>query len=135
VSFFLENKNPKTSEKKFSSGFTGKLGEFVVIIYYKLMFYKIIGHRIRNFCGEIDIIAKRFNTIVFIEVKSRKNLNMDYQIISQNQIKRITRAADIFLNRNHTLYSNHDVRFDLAIVSNLFFPKIVKNAWTNDSKF
>jgi putative endonuclease len=139
VSFFLENNTPKASEKKFSSNFnsnfTGKLGEFVVIICYKLMFYKIIGHRIRNFCGEIDIIAERFNTIVFIEVKSRKNLNMDYQIISQNQIKRITRAADIFLNQNHALYSSHDVRFDLAIVSKLFFPKIIKNAWINDTKF
>lgn len=119
----------------FSASFIGKLGEFVVIVCYKLMFYKILGKRVRSLCGEIDIIAKRFNTIVFIEVKSRKNLNMDYNVISKNQIKRITRAADFFLNKNHPLYSGCDVRFDLAIVSKLFFPKIIKNAWIKGFNF
>jgi putative endonuclease len=71
----------------------GLFGEYICILLYKLMFYSIIGHRVRNYAGEIDIICKRFNQIVFIEVKTR---SQDFEInnpCSYNQIKRIKRAA------------------------------------------
>jgi len=57
----------------------------------------------RNFYfkgGEIDIIAKKDNTIHFIEVKSGENFNAIYNI-TPSKLKRIIKGAFIYLNQKH----------------------------------
>jgi putative endonuclease len=106
----------------------GLLGEYIAILLYKLMFYSIISHRMRNYAGEIDLICKRFNQIVFIEVKSRsQDFNIDNPC-SQKQIKRIRNAAQLFLSQNKKFFGCN-IRFDLVIIRADRFPQIIKNAW------
>lgn len=81
----------------------------------------------RNFISEIDIICQRGKTLVFIEVKARKN-DVDDVICSKFQQQKIIRAAEIFLQQNPK-YKNFDLRFDLVIVKPYKFPTIIKNAW------
>lgn len=101
--------------------------EYLVMIIYKLKFYKIIHHRLKHFVGEIDIIATRGNKIVFIEVKSR-NCDIAEGIISQRQQNRIKRSAQCFLGRNQK-YADYEVRFDLVFCQHYKLPVIIKNAW------
>ncbi len=106
----------------------GHFGEYLTIILYKMMFYKIIAYRMRNYCGEIDLICKRFNQLVFIEVKSRSsNFNIDNPC-SPRQIQRIKRSAKLFLSQNN-MFFGCNIRFDLVIIRAYRFPKIIKNAW------
>lgn len=104
----------------------GLIAEYIVLIIYKLKFYKIISHRMRNYAGEIDLIAKRGKQIVFIEVKARTS-DFDNKLISYNQQQRIKNAAKAFLFYNN--YSNFDIRFDLVVVRPFQIPEIIKNAW------
>lgn len=80
----------------------------------------------RNYAGEIDIIAVRGKSLVFIEVKARKEV--DKNIFSHKQQNRIKNAAKLFLSKN-PIYANYDIRFDISIVQPYKIPNIIENAW------
>lgn len=105
----------------------GLLAEYLTIFFYKLTFHHILHHRMRNYGGEIDIVALRAKQLVFIEVKARKTIIND-QILLEKQQQRIKKAAEIFLMRNRK-YENYNVRFDLVIIRPYKLPMIIKNAW------
>ena len=77
--------------------------------------------------GEIDLIAKRWRTIVFIEVKTR-NHGICEGIITEQQQIRIKQAANLFLAKN-SQYSNYNIRFDFVLIRPYHFPLVIKNAW------
>jgi len=52
---------------------TGKAGEDMAAAYLQKAGYDIVERNYRCPFGEIDIIAKEGNTVVFVEVKSRKS--------------------------------------------------------------
>jgi putative endonuclease len=51
----------------------GKLGEEKAKKYLSMRFYKILETNYRTRAGEIDIIAKDGDCVVFVEVKTRTN--------------------------------------------------------------
>jgi putative endonuclease len=106
----------------------GIIAEYLAIILLKIKMYKIIAIRYRNHAGEIDIIALKSNVIIFVEVKARKTLNLDYDPVQYKQIKRLQNAASLFL-AHHTKFQDKEVRFDLIIISGNNIPKHLKNVW------
>ncbi len=52
---------------------TGKKGEDIAVAYLKSNGYRIVERNYKCLFGEIDIVAKDGNTVVFVEVKSRKS--------------------------------------------------------------
>lgn len=105
----------------------GILAEYIVAILYILRFYSILHHRMKTYVGEVDLVAVRGKQLVFIEVKARKHGIYD-GIVSENQQKRIKRAAEWFFTKNPK-YEDYNVRFDLVVVTPLRPPLIIKNAW------
>jgi len=90
--------------------------------WYARMFLRIHGFRIlksRYITGrltnraEIDIIARRGNLIVFIEVKSRPNVNAAWDAIGAGQSARLRRSAETYLARTRW---RGDARYDVIIV-------------------
>jgi putative endonuclease len=109
----------------------GITAEYVVIFWFAIKGYVLLHKRFRNKYGEIDLIFKRRNLIVFTEVKSRKSNQVGdaFDIVSEKQIARIKRAAEHFMLQNQQ-YCNHDMRFDLMIVTSLFTkPQHCENIW------
>ena len=96
---------------------TGLYSEFLARMYLRLHGYKILKKRYitgkNTNRAEIDIIAKRKNTIVFIEVKCRKNISSAWDAITLKQSMRLRRAAETYLINNHW---NGDARFDVIVV-------------------
>lgn len=74
--------------------------------------YKILERNYRVKAGEIDIIAKFEDTIVFIEVKYRKTLKYGYglEAVDYRKIRRIYNAAKVYLTLNKKLSAK--IRFD-----------------------
>lgn len=105
----------------------GKLAEYFVIFLYKLQFYKILGHRVRNYYGEIDIIVCSRDTIIFVEVKARRYLDHDY-LFSPLQAERIKKAAAYYLLKNPK-FNQYHIQFDLVLIMPYKLPVIIKNAW------
>jgi len=99
----------------------GKSGEEIALKYLKNKKYRIVAKSFRFFRGEIDIIAYDQNTLVFIEVKTRKNkkFGLPEESVTPLKQRQIRRIAQGFLAKNN-LY-DIECRFD--VLSLLFNEK------------
>jgi len=97
----------------------GYFAEKYVMIFLWIKGYKILKHRFRSNFGEIDIIAKKKNFVIFVEVKARyKKINIE-NVLNFHQIERIKKSAEHFISKNKKL-QNCARRFDFIEVRPLF---------------
>lgn len=90
--------------------------ERLAALWLQLKLYRIVARRYKTHSGEIDIVALRGNTLVFVEVKWRPtNAEAAYAIAPQAK-RRIMRAAESFIQK-HPRYAHFDMRFDAVLVS------------------
>jgi len=117
----------------------GKHGEELASEFLKNAGLSIIVRNYRNKTGEIDIIARDQETLVFVEVKTRKSLTygQPYEAVSRKKQKQICRLALYYMTRNKL----HDqaVRFDVIsiVMTSNENPKIehLINCFEADSSF
>lgn len=83
---------------------TGDEGETLAVELLEAKGYSIVKRNYRYGKGEIDIIAKDPDEecLVFIEVKSRKNLEfgLPEEAVTKNKIKQLKRIAELYLYEN-----------------------------------
>ena len=93
--------------------------------------YQILNTNFKTRFGEIDLICNHNNTIIFIEVRYRKNLEYGgpKESITTTKQKKIIKSAEIYLNK-YNLH-NQDCRFDVLCISS-YQPKI-KIDWIKNS--
>lgn len=95
----------------------GLYSEFLARMYLRLHGYRILQSRYvtgkNTNRAEIDIIAKHKNTIVFVEVKYRKNVSAAWEAITPQQSTRLRRAAETYLIQKHW---DGNARFDVIII-------------------
>ena len=95
----------------------GLYSEFLARMYLRFHGYRILKSRYvtgkNTNRAEIDIIARRKNTIVFIEVKARKTIDAAWDAITMQQSARLRRAAETYLMQNHWM---GNARFDVIVV-------------------
>ena len=94
---------------------TGLWGENTALEYLtRELGMSLMEHRYRTKCGEIDLIMLDGETIVFVEVKTRKTGEAGIGLSSVNikKQKRITNAAILYLMKQK--WMNRTVRFDLV---------------------
>lgn len=113
---------------KKQKGYTlGHQAEFWVSIYLAFKGYTVLHKRFKTPVGEVDIIARRRNTIAFIEVKARKNQQVQ-EVLSRHQQQRISRAAALFV-ANNPRFATFTLRFDLALIRAPWKITHIENAW------
>ena len=93
----------------------GALGEQIAVDYLIERGYQIIERNWSNGHKEIDIIAKDGDTIVIVEVKTRRSTYLVEPEIAVDVYKQrnLIWAANSYVNRNQ--YDN-DVRFDIISI-------------------
>ena len=91
----------------------GKIGETLAIKYLEEQGYKILETNYSNKLGEIDIIAKDNDRIVFVEVKERASAKFGYPREAVNYYKqqKIQMVANCYL-KNKRLMDSY-IRFDV----------------------
>jgi len=95
---------------------TGSQGEQLVVDKLLSEGYEIVARNYTRPYGEIDIIARSAQELLFVEVKTRHNPLFDpIEQISRSQQKRIVTVAKHFL-ATHTGADNVICRFDVALV-------------------
>lgn len=79
----------------------GIKGEQLAVDYLKKKKYEILERNYTTKIGEIDIIAKLKNKIIFVEVKQRESLKYGYprEAITSYKINKIRRVAEFYLKR------------------------------------
>jgi putative endonuclease len=90
--------------------------------------YRILARRFRTPVGEIDIIARRFNTVVFVEVKARASLDDAAESITDRGKSRIVAAAEFWIARSPD-FGACDFRFDAMLVAPGKIPRHIANAF------
>jgi putative endonuclease len=78
--------------------------------------FRILARRWRSSAGEIDIVARRRNLLIFVEVKARERLDDAAWSVTGRQRARIAAAAEAWL----ATYGDakiQDIRFDAMLVA------------------
>ncbi|EAZ89978.1 YraN family protein [Crocosphaera chwakensis] len=99
----------------------GKIGEQFVAQWLISQGWQLLHERWRSPGGEIDIIAQHHNsnTIIFVEVKTRKRDNWDQEgilSVTPKKQEKIRQTAHYFLGE-YPQFSNFICRFDVALVN------------------
>jgi putative endonuclease len=90
--------------------------------------YRILARRWKSPLGEIDIIAARRRTLIFVEVKARATLDDAAFAVTDRQKRRIAAAAEIWLARN-PMPAIRDMRFDAILVAPGKLPRHIAGAF------
>jgi putative endonuclease len=91
----------------------GDIGEDIAKNYLIKNGADILALKYKIKSGEIDIIARLDNELVFVEVKSRSNLKYGYpcEAVNSRKIKKIVDTSKYYIYKNN-LY-NTPIRFDV----------------------
>ena len=73
----------------------GRLAETVCALLLRLKGYAVLDRRYRAPGGEIDIVARRGNTVAFVEIKMRRTLADALEALGPAQRARIAAAAEL----------------------------------------
>jgi putative endonuclease len=84
--------------------------------------YRILAKRFRTPQGEIDIVARRRNLIVFVEVKARASLDEAAYAVTPRQQQRIIAAAQGWL-MEHPEHADFELRFDAMLIAPRRLPR------------
>lgn len=106
----------------------GRTGELIAVWLLRLKGFTILERRLATPCGEIDIVARRGDLLVFVEVKRRPAASEALAALGAEQRARITRAAEAYLRRRPGLLGLA-CRFDLVAIGAGGWPVHVADAW------
>jgi putative endonuclease len=90
--------------------------------------YRILARRFRTPHGEIDIVARRGNTIAVVEVKARDSLDDAAYAVTPRQQARIIAAAQLWLMA-HPEHEGYDLRLDAMLIAPRRIPRHVMAAF------
>jgi putative endonuclease len=103
---------------------TGNLGENLAAEFLKKKGFEIVARNYRFRHCEIDLIARRDNWTIFVEVKTRSSLSYGQpeEFVSAQQARRIFEAAEEFIFS--TNWHGH-IRFDIVSVKLGVTPEVI----------
>ncbi|MBR3628283.1 MAG: YraN family protein [Elusimicrobia bacterium] len=112
----------------------GKKYEDEAVDFLKSLKYKIIEQNFKLLpIGEIDIIAKDKNTLVFVEVKYRKTkvFGTPAEFVTKSKQKKVIKTALCYIKQNKI---KADIRFDVVSICQTEIEHI-KNAFCPENYF
>ena len=117
------------SDRRLAAYRRGHHGESLAAFWLQLKLYRIRDRRFKTPLGEIDLVAEKGTTVIFVEVKQRAaNADEALTFASINR-ERITRAAQLWLARNPDAVG-HDFRFDVILLAPGRWPRHLINAFS-----
>lgn len=107
---------------------SGHAAEDIVARRYEGEGKPVISRRWRGQGGEIDLIAREGNSLVFVEVKKARTLELAAWRLGARQIARLCAAATEFL-AGEPGGQDSEMRFDLALVDGRGAVQVIENAF------
>jgi putative endonuclease len=93
--------------------------------------YRILALRLRTPQGEIDLLARRGQTLAVVEVKRRGNLQAARDAVTPDQRRRLIAAAGGLARRRKSL-AGLEVRLDLFVLAPGARPRHIAGAWGHE---
>lgn len=104
----------------------GHRGELFASLALMLKGYRIVARRYKTRLGEIDLIARRGDLVLVVEVKLRPTLTEAMDAVTRMSERRIEAAADLWLMRQPD-HARLSIRFDMVAVLPRRWPVHVAN--------
>lgn len=94
----------------------GERGETLARDYLRRQGYSILEKNYRTRFGEIDIVAEKKGTLVFFEVKTRRNADfgLPAESVDRRKQEKLGRMAEAFLQTKR--FTNRPARFDILSI-------------------
>jgi putative endonuclease len=94
----------------------GKHGEDLAVRELERRGYEILARRFRTRCGEIDIIARDGDVLVFVEVKARAGAECGTaaEAVTPHKQRQVVRMATAYLAAHET--GDRPCRFDVVAI-------------------
>ena len=118
---FPVSKRRKQAERR------GRLGESIAALWLNLQGWSIVARRVRTPVGEIDLIARRGRTTLFVEVKIRATRAERDFAIDEYRLSRVASAAHMLAARH--AHPGDNLRIDVILLAPWTLPRHIRNAW------
>lgn len=117
-----------TAESRKSAYRKGHYAEWIAA--FALMFkgYSIAARRFKTPVGEVDLIARKNDLVVFVEVKARKSEQLALDSITRQAQKRIEAAGEWWISQQPD-GANLSWRFDVVAIVPRRWPIHFENVW------
>jgi putative endonuclease len=95
----------------------GKWGEDLALKKVKKLGYRCIARNYRCPLGEVDLIARDGDTLVFIEIKTRRGRSLEYakEAVTQRKRRQLSKAALAYMKSNG--FADVKARFDVVVIN------------------
>lgn len=93
----------------------GHRGETLAAWLLRLKGYRIVARRFKTKAGEVDLIARRGDLAIMVEVKARPTLEQAMEAVSPTALRRIEAAGDFWLAAQPD-FAKLSIRYDLIAV-------------------
>lgn len=117
----------RSPDKRRKAEKRGRNAEMLAALLLRTKGYNLLEQRYRCVAGEVDIIARKGNLFIFVEVKARNQQTEALESITPRQRRRIEAAAEVWLSSRQS--QEFAVRFDVITVAPLHLPSHMKDAW------
>lgn len=108
----------------------GRRAEFLATWYLRFKGYKILTHRFKCHRGEIDIIARKADVLVVVEVKQRAERVSAEESLTYTLMSRVSEAVDVYVSRRREVQTLA-VRYDAVFVIGRWKLYHLKDVWRN----
>ena len=94
----------------------GQHGETIAVEFLERKGFAVVARNFRHRRNEVDLIVRQKNTLVFVEVKLRKNAAFGHPeaFVNEQQALRITEAAEHYV---HQADWEGSIRFDIIAIT------------------
>lgn len=127
----LRPADPPARDRRARAVRFGRRAEWLALAWLMAKGYRPLARNYVVKGGEIDIVVRRGDTIVFVEVKARPTIEAAQVILTPAQRHRIARAAQTWLAR-HPWAARMTVRGDGVFVAARRWPRHVEDAFPLD---
>lgn len=113
--------------RRFAEG-AGRRGEAFAALFLAIKGYRVLARRVKTPVGEIDLVARRGRSTVFVEVKQRSFSHQQADALYAVNRRRIVRAAELWLAR-HPDAAEGELRFDVIFLAPFAWPRHIVGAF------
>jgi putative endonuclease len=105
----------------------GRRGEGFAAWWLRLQGWRIVASRVKTPRGEVDLIARRGRTVLFLEVKWRSTVIERDRAIDAYRLRRVAAAVEAIAHRY--MRDGDNPRIDVLLLAPRRWPRHIVNAW------
>ena len=120
--------DPEPMNRRKAAEIRGRRAETIAAWWLRLHGWRVLGQRIRNPRGEVDLVARRGKTLAFVEVKARVSEANLATAIDERRLRRVAAAAESMIATYGKGAEN--IRIDVILIAPWKWPRHLVNVWT-----